>query len=75
MVTPQRIPTVILISPQFQTSIVYKDSPGKKHQKQHDRLQLLFIKPRQLAYGRPQLRALPATRRYLEACIYQMDLR
>ena len=37
-------------------------------------LQLLFIKPKS-ELKRPEIRSLPESRRYLEACIYEMDLK
>lgn len=51
-----------------------KDSkayPTRKGQK----LQLLFIKPAPVKTARPELRSLPSARSYLEACIYEMDLK
>ena len=41
--------------------------------KQGRKLQLLFIKP-ETRTG-PQLRSMPAARSYLEACIYELDLK
>ena len=46
-----------------------KSFPARKGQK----LQLLFIKPS--AKSGPEVRSLPSARSYLEACIYEMDLK
>ena len=37
-------------------------------------LQLLFIKPKTSKH-QPEIRSLPESRKYLEACIYEMDLK
>ena len=53
---------------------VLKDDGEYKTAKTGQRLQLLFIKPKKTS-GRPELRSLGTAKSYLEACIYEMDLK
>jgi hypothetical protein len=61
-----------------------KASDGGRRARVGQRLQLLFIKPQEEAAmaaappsggRRPELRSLPSARSYLEACIYELDLK
>jgi hypothetical protein len=54
---------------------ILKDASGYKAAKVGQKLQLLFIKPKKRLSGRPQLRSLGTAKSYLEACIYEMDLK
>jgi hypothetical protein len=63
----------------LQIKEVMKASSGQHVTRVGQRLQLLFIKPQEqeqeAANRRPQLRSLPSSRSYLEACIYELDLK
>ncbi|XP_023348993.1 uncharacterized protein LOC111717759, partial [Eurytemora carolleeae] len=56
----------------LQVQNILKDSP-RFPTEQGRKLQLLFIKPE--SRTGPQLRSMPAARSYLEACIYELDLK
>lgn len=52
---------------------VYKGQPGPGQDAIGPFVQLLFLKPR--IQRRPEVRSIKEPRRYLEACIYAMDLK
>ena len=65
----------------LQIKEVMKASDSRHATRVGQRLQLLFIKPQEqlqaaaAAGRRPELRSLPSARSYLEACIYELDLK
>jgi hypothetical protein len=66
----------------LQIKELMKSSPGRQSARVGQKLQLLFIKPPEQPVAaaansgrRPELRSLPSARSYLEACIYQLDLK